>query len=110
MEAQNLLPAQGTLVTPLMLTLKIFNNLKLVFTLHAPLFSIKITLTAERLMRVGEDWSSNPGLVKSVTALQTVRHQFNVYANSCATLALSRGADPTKNDRGLAAFAKEWPK
>jgi len=45
----------------------------------------------ERLTRVREVWSSNPGPAKSYPALQTVRHSFNIYASSCAALALWRG-------------------
>jgi len=41
-----------------------------------------------RVPRVREVWSSNPGLAKSYTALQTVRHRFNIYASSCVALAL----------------------
>jgi len=37
---------------------------------------------------VREVWSSNPGLAKSYTALQTVRHSFNIYASSCVALVL----------------------
>jgi len=37
---------------------------------------------------VREVWNSNPGPAKSYTALQTVRHRFNIYAGSCVTLAL----------------------
>jgi len=35
-----------------------------------------------RLPRVREVWSSNLGPAKSCTALQTVRHRFNIYASS----------------------------
>jgi len=40
--------------------------------------------------RVREVWSSNPGPAKSYTALQTVRHCFNIYASNCVALALWR--------------------
>jgi len=43
---------------------------------------------AERLTRVREVWSSNPGPAKSYTALQTARHRFNIYASNCVALAL----------------------
>jgi len=49
---------------------------------------------AERLSRyplVRKVWSLNPGSAKSYTALQTVRHRFNIYASSCVALALWRG-------------------
>jgi len=49
---------------------------------------------AERLMRVPrvrEIWYSNPGQAKSYTAMQTVRHRFNIYARSCVGSALWRG-------------------
>jgi len=36
-------------------------------------------------------WSSNPGSVKSYTALQTVRQCFNIYASDCGALALCCG-------------------
>jgi len=42
-------------------------------------------MMAERLTRV---WSSNPGPAKFYTALQAVRHRFNIYASRCAALAL----------------------
>jgi len=41
-----------------------------------------------RVPRVREVWSSNPGLAKPYTALQTARRSFNIYAGSCAALAL----------------------
>jgi len=37
---------------------------------------------------VREAESSNLSLAKSYTALQTVRHRFNIYAISCVALAL----------------------
>jgi len=40
---------------------------------------------------VWEVWSSNPVLASSYTALQTVRHRFNIYASKCVALALWRG-------------------
>jgi len=54
---------------------------------------------AERLTRVphvpsnpGLDFkTSNPGPAKSYTALQTVRHCFNIYESSYVALALWRG-------------------
>jgi len=54
---------------------------------------------AERLtyvLRVREVWSSNLELAKSYTALQTVRHRFNIYASSCVALALWRGVELRK--------------
>jgi len=36
--------------------------------------------------RVWEVRSSNPSPAKSYTALQTVRHRFNIYASSCVAL------------------------
>jgi len=41
--------------------------------------------------RVQEVWSLNPGPAKSCTALQTVRHRFNIYAGSCVALTLCHG-------------------
>jgi len=41
-----------------------------------------------RVPRVREVWSSNPGPAKSYTALQTVRHRFNIYASNCVAVAL----------------------
>jgi len=35
-----------------------------------------------------EDWSLNPRPAKSYTALQTVRHHFNIYASGCVAIAL----------------------
>jgi len=51
----------------------------------------KTASMAERLAsmpRVREVCSSNPVPAKSYTALQTVRHRFNIYADSCVALAL----------------------
>jgi len=44
-----------------------------------------------RVPRVQEVWSLNLGLAKSYTALQTVRHRFNICSSSCVALALQRG-------------------
>jgi len=41
-----------------------------------------------RILIIGEVESSNPRLTKSYTALQIVRHRLNIYAGSCAALAL----------------------
>jgi len=41
--------------------------------------------------RVREADGSIPKPVKSYTALQTVRHRFNIYARSCVALVLRRG-------------------
>jgi len=41
-----------------------------------------------RVPRVREVWSLNLRLAKSYTALQTVRHRFNIYPSSCVVLAL----------------------
>jgi len=41
-----------------------------------------------RVPRVHEVRSLNPRPTKSYTALQTVRHRFNIYAGSCFALAL----------------------
>jgi len=38
-----------------------------------------------------EFWISNPGPNRSYATLQTVRRRFNVYATSCAALALCSG-------------------
>jgi len=49
---------------------------------------------AERLthvIRMREVWSPNARLAKFKTALQTVRHRFNIYTSSCVALALWRG-------------------
>jgi len=39
-----------------------------------------------RVPRVREVWSSNPGQAKSYTALQTVRHRFNIYVGIAVLL------------------------
>jgi len=45
-----------------------------------------------RVPRVREVESSFPkGRAKSYSALETVRHRFNIYAGSCVALALWRG-------------------
>jgi len=49
-----------------------------------------------RGLRVREVWSSNPGPAKLYTALQTVRHRFNIYEDSCVALALWRGVGQRK--------------
>jgi len=41
-----------------------------------------------RVPRVREVWSSNPELLKSYAALQTVRRRFIIYGSSCVALAL----------------------
>jgi len=41
--------------------------------------------------RVREIWSSSPGPAKSFTALQTVRHRFNISASSRVALTQYRG-------------------
>jgi len=44
-----------------------------------------------RMTRVREVESTNPRLVKCFTAEQTVRHRFNIYASSCATVCRGDG-------------------
>jgi len=51
------------------------------------LVSIEAASLAERLTRVQKVWCSNPGPTKFYTALQTVRHRFNIYASSCIAVA-----------------------
>jgi len=48
-----------------------------------------------RMSRV-RDFESPNGPVKLYTALQTVRHRFNIYASSCVVLALVSGHLPEK--------------
>jgi len=43
-------------------------------------------LDGRRVPHVWGVWSSNPELAKSCTALQTIRHRFNIYASSCVAL------------------------
>jgi len=45
-------------------------------------YLFKLTTSITSVRRVREVWSSNSRLAKSYTALQTVRHRFNIYANN----------------------------
>jgi len=57
-------------------------------SLQVTLITASMTERLTRVPRVREVDSSNPRLVKSFTALQTVRHRFNIYASSCVALTL----------------------
>jgi len=49
-----------------------------------------------RVPRMRKFWSSNHGPAKSYTALQTIRHRFNIYSSTCFALALWRGDEHRK--------------
>jgi len=67
-------------------------NVKLGYTLRNAFWFSLIHFTAinERVSSAGVREFESPWPVKSYTALQTVRHHFNIYA-SCCCLALWRG-------------------